>query len=602
MLEPGMNPAAGTVVLRDGASGSWLQFDAPRQIVVARRVAEVMPCLAAIDEATSRRGLFAAGCIAYEAAPAFDPAFETFPPGDFPLLWFGLYDHAHQVTLPEAAASAEALDWTPSVSVDEYWQAIAGIRSRIREGETYQVNYTMRLDASAPPDPWRLFLQMGRSAPHGAYLDTGDFAICSASPELFFRSEDGEITCRPMKGTAPRGRTTREDRQRAEALRQSEKDRAENVMIVDMIRNDLGRIAAPGTVRVSSLFDAEKYPTVWQMTSTVKARSGAAFTGILQALFPCASITGAPKVQTMRIIAGLETRPRNIYTGCIGLVAPDGGARFNVAIRTVLVSRATGRAEYGVGGGIVWDSSPRGEYDECLAKSRVLNSPQDARSFELLETLLWEPRGGYSLLERHLARLADSAGYFDYRCDLERVRHELHRAADRFGPRRCKVRLLVSADGAIRIEHEALPEKAQAPAPRRVTVSPLPVDSADPFLFHKTTHRAVYDSALARAGASGFDDAILWNERGFVTESCFSNVVLRLDGELATPPVECGLLDGTFRRHMIEKGRIAERKLTLDDLRRAEAVFLINSVRRWQEARVSFPEGLRSARPEPVEG
>lgn len=376
-----------------------------------------------------------------------------------------------------------------------------------------------------------------------------------------------------MKGTRPRGRWPEEDRRLAAELAASEKDRAENVMIVDLLRNDMGRIAETGSVAVASLFDVERYETVWQMTSTITARTHVAVPAILAALFPSGSVTGAPKVRTMEIIRGLEPFPRGVYCGTVGWWSPGRRAEFNVAIRTVTVDTETGSAHYHVGGGITWGSSAAGEYEECRVKAALL-AVRPPR-FDLLESLLFD--GQYFLLENHLDRLRDSAEYFGFDLDLDAVRRALLDKAAAFvgQPGRYKVRLRVGRSGAVKVDAEPA-----APARRmRIGFAREPVDENDPFLYHKTTHRALYEEAMA--SRPDCDDVLLWNRRGEITESTRANVVLEIDGKSLTPPVCSGLLAGTMRAHVIAEGQIHEAPLTKADVRRAESVRLINSVRKW---------------------
>ncbi len=382
-----------------------------------------------------------------------------------------------------------------------------------------------------------------------------------------------------MKGTAPRGLTLEDDHNLAGWLYHSEKNRAENVMIVDMVRNDIGRIACTGSVCVPELFKVEKYPTVWQMTSTVTGETRAGLTQIFQALYPAASITGAPKARTMQIIAELETTPRQAYCGAIGYSAPGREAQFNVAIRTLLVDRRSGQAVYGVGGGITWDSLDSAEYDECLTKAKILTAslPQ----FDLLESLLWTPAGGCYLLDLHLKRLAEAAAYFAYPLDIESARQRLLEYTAGLGPEPSKVRLLVNAAGQISLEHEAI-RLAPAAAPLRVGVASSPVNASNPFLYHKTTHRQVYADARASCppvDGLPWDDVLLWNEQGEITETTTCNVLVERDGLLYTPPVACGLLPGTYRAWLLAQGLVQERVIPLEEVRRERRVLLINSVR-----------------------
>lgn len=566
--------------MHDAAQGAWLHFAEPVKVVTAGHGGDVLPALRETERRAEADGLWAAGFVSYEAAPAFDPSLPArADEGAFPLLWFGLYPPPRRVAAPAAGDAALAEDWEPSDSAEAYRHGFERIKALIHAGDTYQVNYSHRLRAAAfTAAPWPAFARLAAAqrAAYGAYVDAGDWVVCSASPELFFRLDGERIESRPMKGTARRAPAPAEDRRRAAALAASEKDRAENVMIVDMVRNDLGRIAEAGSVRPEALFDIEQYPTVWQMTSRVAAATRAPVADIFRALFPAASITGAPKRRTMEIIAEVETTPRRIYTGAAGFIAPGRHAQFNVAIRTLLVDRARGQAEYGVGGGIVWDSVCEAERMECGAKAAILREPMPA--FRLLETMRWNPGAGYGLLERHLRRLIESAAYFDRPADEARVRRALDEAAAGFdapGPRR--VRLLVDADGEPAVESAPLtPACDGAPAPC-VAIADAPVDASDPFLYHKTTHRVVYDRA--RAGRPGADDVILYNERGEVTESTIANVAVEVDGVLLTPPLACGLLAGTLRAELLERGELVEGVVTLEALRASPRVLLLNSVR-----------------------
>ena len=584
MIAEPNNSNAVRVLLRDAASGRWLQFSHPREIVSAASLGDVMPALRRVEDAVARRGLYAAGFVSYEAAPAFDPALQVNDCGGFPLLWFGLYDGMQEVDLPVPAAGLGLgkTNWQASVGYAEFEAKVKRIKDLIRRGDTYQVNYTYRLGAVMDLNPWDFFLQLvaAQEAPYGAFVDTGEWVIGSASPELFFQLDGDRIVCRPMKGTAARGLTQTEDQAQAEALRTSEKERAENVMIVDMVRHDLGRVAVAGSVTVPHLFAVEKYPTVWQMTSTIEARTSASLSDIFHALFPPASITGAPKVKTMEIIAQLEPSPRRIYTGAIGFIAPGRRAQFNVAIRTLLLDRRTGRAEYSVGGGITWGSQPEAEWQECRNKARILTTWIPA--FSLLETMLWTREEGYFLQGRHLERLEQSALYFGFKLDLPAVRLALGQLAAGFARTRQKVRLVVTKEGRVRLEAEAL--SAPDPAPPRVMLASGPADSSDPFLYHKTTNRGLYEAA--RTACPGYDDVLLFNEKGEVTESTIANLAVEIEGKLCTPPVQCGLLPGTLRAELLERGELVERVIMSKEVLRSPRVFLLNSMRGRYRVRV----------------
>lgn len=572
-----------SIVIHDAEEKKWLQFREPQQIIEANSLEEVVPGLTLVDSLVQRYGIYAAGFLSYEAAPAFDSALCTRPPSSFPLLWFGLYSKPDAIELPLANAvqAVNSLPFVPSIGRSAYKQSISQIKTFIANGDTYQVNYTFRLQWPFTGDTWEFFLNLVRAqrADYAAYIDTGRYVICSASPELFFQLDGRLLLVRPMKGTAARGRTLEEDSAIAQWLHHSEKNRAENVMVVDMMRNDMGRISETGSVCVRSLFDIERYPTLWQMTSTVTSMTDASFCDIMVSLFPSASITGAPKPRTMQIIAELETTPRHIYTGCIGFIAPGRKAQFNVAIRTVLIDKDTGEAEYGIGGGIVWDSVSAEEYLECQIKARVLLERHPP--FSLLETMLWTPENGYFLIDEHLQRLGDSAAYFGITLDLADVREQLKELAAFHFDRPHKARLLVAQDGAISCESSPL-DDSEKHHPVQLRLAPTPVDSSNPFLYHKTTNRRIYDDA--RNACPDCDDVILWNERGEITETCVGNVVVMRDGQLITPPVSCGLLPGTFRTRLMDEGKITEGVLKVEDLKKCNNIFVINSLRTWRRA------------------
>ena len=545
----------------------------PAGTVCARSVDEVRGCVQEIEAAVAG-GLYAAGFIAYEAAPAFNEVLATHPPGEAPLLWFGLYEDMAASPPDEAGPQSFRVGpWTAEVSEREYLEAVRRIRELIAAGDTYQVNYTFPMGAAFEGDPlsWYRCLCRAQGAEHTAFIDCGRFKILSASPELFFRLEGDLLETRPMKGTRPRGRWPEEDRRAAAELAASEKDQAENVMIVDLLRNDMGRVSETGSVHVSSLYDIERYETVWQMTSTITSRTSATVPEILAALFPSGSVTGAPKVRTMQIIRDLEPFPRGVYCGAVGWWAPDRRAEFNVAIRTVTVDLEKGQARYNVGGGVTWGSTPEGEYEECRVKAAVLS--QRRPDFELLESLLFD--GEYFLLDEHMARLASSAEYFRFEVDPQAIRLALREKAKTFQGGPLKVRLLVAKDGAFRIE--AAP--ATPATPVRLGFAAEPVDDADVFLYHKTTRREVYEHA--RASRPDCDDVLLWNQREEITETTATNVVLDLDGECLTPPVGSGLLAGTMRGRLLACGEIREAVLTKADVSRAKSIRLINSVRKW---------------------
>ncbi len=488
---------------------------------------------------------------------------------------------------PEPALVAEF-----ALTEAEYVQRIARIHEWIRAGDIYQLNFTAPFSIEAPGSIAAHYARLRSRQPvdYGAFLHWQPGRhILSFSPELFFRVENGgsrrgerRITTQPMKGTAPRGRTTREDREIAEWLRGDPKNRSENVMIVDLVRNDLGRIARTGSVKVEELFSVERYPTLWQMTSTVSAelRPEVGFHDIFRALFPCGSVTGAPKVRAMQLIAELEDAPRGVYTGAIGFFSPHQTV-FNVAIRTLELNGA--RGTMGAGSGVVIDSDPAQEFRECLLKAKFLTGPAHRTTsltaenastislpdkFALIETMLWN--GSYPLLELHLDRLEDSADYFGFACDRAAVKSALIDHASQFAGRASrKVRLLlVDDEGHIQIGSEVLSLPGEPNRIGRVCVSTVRTDPADVMLYHKTTHRPIYSRAFEEATRDGFDDVLFLNLRGEVTEGAISNVFVVNGDHWFTPPVECGLLAGVYRRHLLEtRPEIEERILFLDDLR-----------------------------------
>ena len=564
------------IVIRDAGRSQWLIFDAPIAVLSAYNVADVISVLTEVEGRAQRDQLYAAGYVSYEAASGFDSALTTRVPGDLPLLCFGLFSEPQRLSdLPQAEIPHKR-PWNMAAPEAEYREKFEAIKRQIELGNTYQINFTLRQHTEQLKDAWQFFLSIANVAPYSAFIEMDDHAIVSTSPELFFQLDDDDLTCKPMKGTAARGMTTQDDREIKRALFRSVKNRAENVMVTDMLRNDMGRVAKPGSVAVQSLYDIVKYPTLWQMTSTVTAKTSASIVELFSALFPCASITGAPKASSMAIIAELEDSPREIYTGAIGYFGPNRFAQFSVAIRTALVDKRDSTAVYGVGGGIVWDSDADDEYRECLTKAKVLATSAADTNFELLETLSWNRGDSYFLLDLHLQRLRDSAEYFDFAFDAQVIDRGLDELQSGFTDSRYRVRLLLDCDGNVSLASTTLPDAVHTES-RVVRLAAKPVDAANPFLYHKTTQRSAYDDALRSVGEC--DDVLLWNSDGFVTESCSANVVVMIDGELVTPPVSSGLLNGTYRQHLLQQGEIKEREIRVDELSSAANITLINSVR-----------------------
>jgi para-aminobenzoate synthetase/4-amino-4-deoxychorismate lyase len=577
-----------------GASPSFRLVE-PVGVLEATRAGEVVPALEAA-EAAAGRGLWVAGFVSYEAAPGLDPrlAVRARDPHDPfaspPLAWFAMFERREETGLPvprdEGIPEAPPGTWVPTTSREAYEASIRRIRELIAAGETYQVNHTLRLRSRVEGDPRGLYRDLcyAQRGAYAAYLDLGRYRILSASPELFFELRGDRIVTRPMKGTAPRGRWPAEDRAVAQQLLASAKDRAENAMIVDLLRNDLGRVARTGSVSWADAFEVERYETVWQLTTTVSATLGseAGVTDVFRALFPSGSVTGAPKVRTMEIIGELEDAPRGVYCGAVGYLAPGDPpgprARFNVAIRTVTLDTASGTAEYGVGGGITWGSDAANEYDEVVAKARILTARRPA--FELLETMRFEPVEGVHHLDRHVARLLGSAHHFGFDVDERAIREAVEKGVSSAPDRPCRVRLSLSRDGTVRVVCTPLAPEVE---PLRVAIDDVPQDPSDVFLFHKTSLRSRYREASDRHPDA--DDVLLVNDRDEVTESTVANLAVRIEDRWWTPALDCGLLPGIGREVALEEGRLAERRrITVDDVRSAQELALVSSTRGWRRA------------------
>ena len=570
-------------------------FSEPCRERTALALDEVIP-LVHDAESVARAGMWVALALSYEAAPAFDSALEVKPSSGFPLAWMAAFEKSSDFnSISERPFLISELE--PQIGPRQYRQAIHSIRDYIERGDTYQVNFTFPLRGHVAGDSFSSFRAIARSqgGAYSAYVDIGTHKILSFSPELFVECRGRKLITRPMKGTLARGRWLEEDCKRAEELRASSKDRAENVMIVDLLRSDLGKVAEIGSVEVSDLFAVERLSRVLQMTSTVTAvrRPDASLVDVIQALFPCGSVTGAPKPRTMAIIKQLEAQPRGIYTGAIGLLSPDGDAVFNVAIRTLVVDGKNGAATFNVGGGITWDSKTDGEYEECGLKTKFLTHRWP--EFELLETIELNA-GMYSLLDRHLNRARSSALYFGFRWDETAIARALDDARESHPVGRWRVRLLVERDGKAEAEAHSLDKKEKRPL--AVKFATHPVDDRDPLVFHKTTARSRYNAELERCQPC--DDVIFWNCRDEVTESTIANVVVFSEGKYWTPPREAGLLAGTLRDELISRGTLFERTITKRELTEAGSFALINSVRGWMQAELSKATRMRIDVPLPV--
>jgi para-aminobenzoate synthetase/4-amino-4-deoxychorismate lyase len=573
------------------ASESFRLID-PVGVVEAVRPGEVGDAIAAA-EAAATRGLWVAGVISYEAAPGLDRALQvrTAPAGDpfaaFPLAWFAMFERREATALPEPRdQDASANGWRPTSERNAYEAALASIHEHIAAGDTYQVNHTIRLRSRVEGDERGLYRDLcyAQRGAYAAYVNLGRYRVLSASPELFFQINEGRLVTRPMKGTAPRGRWPAEDDAIRTGLLTSVKDRAENAMIVDLLRNDLGRVAKNGSVAWSDVFEPERFETVWQLTSTVSCdlRPNTGLVDIFRALFPSGSVTGAPKVETMGIIATLEDLPRGPYCGAVGFLAPRGHgippARFNVAIRTVVLDSESRTAEYGVGGGITWDSRVGAEYDEVVAKARILTARRPR--FELFETMRADPGEGIRNLERHFGRLLASAAYFGFAVDESELRAALEREAA--APRQLPARIRLTVDPRGRYQLTTATAPTYPDVVRIAVDTDHPVDPSDPLLFHKTTLRRRFEDA--KANQPDAEDVVLTNLRGEVTESTIANVAVHLDGRWWTPPLDCGLLPGIGREVLLEEGRLAKRIIGVDEFLGADQRALVSDTRGWRNA------------------
>ena len=572
-----MTRAGGPFVLLDDArpGGASTLCVGLREVVETRDPAEVRHCLERL------RGRRAAGFLAYEAGHALEPKLaplaRTPAPDEPPLLWFGVFAEERQGSaadiLPDPAG-AWAGQARPLISRAEYEAALAAVKAHILAGDIYQANLTFAAEVPVAGHPLALYaaLRTRARAGHGALVFTGAHWLLSLSPELFFTLEDGVATTRPMKGTAPPDADP-------EAFRADPKQRAENLMIVDLLRNDLSRVARTGSVKVPALFEVEHYPTLLQLTSTVTAQleDGKDAIDLRNAIYPCGSITGAPKIRAMQIIDALEASPRGPYCGAIGRLAPDGSAAFNVAIRTLTLRDGDGTARLGLGSGIVADSEADAEWRECLVKGKFVETQ---RRFDLIETMRFDPHEGVAGLDRHLARMRASAEALGFRFDRHEARNDLQAATFRAGPSR--VRLLLARTGVFAIELRPLPAPPEAPV--AVALAPRPVEAADFRLRHKTSDRAFYDEARTAAGAF---EVIFVDEEGFLTEGSFTSIFVARGGRLVTPPLARGLLPGVLRATLLDEARAVEGDLRPADL--ADGFFLGNAVRGLVPARLRSP-------------
>lgn len=572
-----------TIILDDAAHGRVRAYGCPLGIISADTPKEVPAALGAL-ETVREMGLHAAGYFSYELGYCLEPKLTARLPlrRDVPLLWFGVFDAPEKIeanhldaafeewSQGRAYAGALRYEWSEA----KYRERFEKVRELIEAGDLYEANLTFRAAFPFVGDPMALFriLRDRSAAPYGAYVDDGKRHILSLSPELFFAATQGVITTRPMKGTAARKRDRHEDDKAREALFESKKDRAENLMIVDLLRNDLSRISQVGSVTVDDLFSVETYPTVHQMVSTVSGQlmSGASVRDLVHALFPCGSITGAPKIRAMEVIQAVEGHPRGIYCGAIGYFGPDFEAQFNVAIRTVTIEGHKGTL--GIGGAVVNDSVSAGEYAESLLKARYMEMAY--KPLELIETLRYAPDEGFVRLPLHLQRMARSAAFFHIAYDEQAAQAAMDAAvAGVKGP--VRVRLSLTEKGKFACTVEPLPRNVVA---WTYVISPKRISSTDLFSQHKTNQRELYDREYARlTNLVGCDEVLFLNEHGEVAEGRRTNVFIKRNGQYVTPPLTSGALDGCLRHAMIEAGQAVEGVLKPEDLE--GEVYLGNSMR-----------------------
>jgi len=562
-----------------GSAALHCAFDQPLQTLVAQTPEQVKPVLDAA-QAQAQSGRWCVGYVRYEAASAFDSALCSHV-GEGPLAWFGVFDKPLPWPSPASATENTQVEWHSSLQRSKFDANIARIHQAIGAGELYQLNYTAPWHGNFSGAAQELFERLLLAQPNGyaAYIDTGDEQLLSVSPELFFDWQDGHILTRPMKGTTARTGIAQEDDALALAMQHSAKERAENVMIVDLLRNDLSRVAEPFSVQVPRLFAVQRLPTVQQMVSdvTARTRAGTTLADVFSALFPCGSITGAPKVQAMRMIRALEPTPRGVYCGAIGVLRPGGHATFNVAIRTVTLKGK--QATCGIGSGITFEASAAAEWQEWQHKRGFL---ERARApFQLLETLRLE-QGVLHNLIAHLARLAGAASHFGYAFGEARVRSALQEQAAQasYAGGIWRVRLLLDAAGHPEVE---IYKQNSTPAPVQLALAATYFEAnQSEFTRFKTSRRDHYD-AFAPSDSSIFD-TLLYNPKGELTECTRGNIALLLDGQWQTPALRCGLLAGVGRAQLIAQGRLQEAVITLADLPRVQAFAFVNSLRGWVPA------------------
>ncbi|MGW8444278.1 aminodeoxychorismate synthase component I [Paenibacillus sp. S33] len=548
-------------------------FKDPIDIIETYDLKSVKDCLTQSEQA-SAKGYYVVGFVSYEAASAFDERLETQYATRVPLVWFGIYDKKQDIQLFDNYIDDhyQVGEWIADNNYKEFEEHISNIKSNIKKGNTYQTNYTIRLKTTFDGSAASLYKELcsNQKAAYSAYICLGDIEVLSVSPELFFEYRKNRIVTKPMKGTIARGRWHEEDIAKINELRNTPKEQAENIMIVDLLRNDLGRIARTNTVQVTKLFEVEKYPNVFQMTSEIIATTNVNLVKIFESLFPCGSVTGAPKISTMKLIKELEKEPRGIYCGTIGLLLPYNHYIFNVSIRTVVVDKLVNKAIYGVGSGITWDSSVDGEYRELLQKASILKKKHT--EFQIIDRLRLDC-DHYNLLESHLENIKNTADYFDYPYDHEQLKSTLMKIKDsNNGVQEVYIQLF--RDGKIQVRCSPLKLSYEI---KNAKIVGTPADRNNVFQFHKTSYLNLSQSI----NQDSSDVSLFYNMEHEITQFCSGNVVVKLGGNYITPPIECGVIQGTFRDALLKQGKITERKILASQLKRAQEIWLINSVDGW---------------------
>jgi len=580
-------------------------FETPERVICARNTCETDAALAEIDAALAE-GKCLAGFFSYELGYALEARLHSLMPNmqEVPLQWMGVFKEYRKFTRPQTNAWLQSRargDYVlslprPEWDLPRYAAAFDRLKAYIAAGDLYQLNLTFGVECDLQGDAIALYRDLRRRQPvaFGALIEASDFRILSLSPELFFRCDGRAIETRPMKGTAPRFEDADADRAAALSLAENEKTQAENRMIVDLMRNDLGRIAVPAGVSVPRLFHVESYPTLHQMISVVTAEmeKDTSARRLIQALFPSGSVTGAPKIRAMEIARELESGPRGIYTGAIGAFFPDGQALFNVAIRSIFCAPngKGARCRMGVGGGVLYDSDLHGEYEEALLKGAFLTGAA-AQDFRIFETLRYDRDGGFSLLDLHVSRMRASAHEWGFAFDETRLLNALQAATENANSDASplRVKIMLSREGNIETQCSVFKSEEER-RPLRVMISDRIVDSCNPLLLHKTTRRAFFDEALAQAREEGYDEVLFLNERGELTQGSYTNVFVRFrrDGKWQTPPLSSGLLPGTLREAMLNAGEAEERVLTMRDLKAADAIAVGNALRGMKPVTAAF--------------